>query len=139
MLYPIETMSIQRRISSAHVEAIKAKDQIAKTILSVVKGEFQNASKAFVADELPDDEATKILTKIAKSLRETISLSGDEESKAQLLIVEAYLPKQIGRAEIEERIGSMRALGPLTIGDAMKAFAGQNVDRKLVQEVYNAG
>ena len=87
-----------------------------------------------VAD-LSDEDVTKILLKTQKSLKETISLSGDQKSKDELTIIEEYLPKEMTRDEVEAKIKEVVGDGPVNIGLVMKAFAGLPVDRTLVSKI----
>lgn len=135
-------MSLKQKIYADHIDAFKAKDQPKKAILSVVKGEIQTIEKNTGVADLSDEDALKIIQKTAKSLRETIDASGDEESRIQLEIVNEYLPKQMGRDEIEAEIRRLRVVeasgDQLNIGAVMKHFGKLNVDRKLVAEVFNS-
>lgn len=115
--------------------AFKAGDAIKKSILSVVKGEIQTREKNIAVADLSDEEVTKILLKTQKSLKETISLTGDQKSKDELTIIETYLPKEMTRDEIEAKIREVIGHGPVNIGLVMKAFAGLPVDRALVSKV----
>lgn len=129
-------MTLKEKINADYISAFKSKDIIGKSILSVIKGEIQTQEKNLVKD-LDDADVTKILFKISKSLNETISASGDEESKRQLEIVSNYLPKQMSREDIEFKISSMISENSaIAIGDVMKAFATDPVDRKVVSEIF---
>ncbi len=111
-------------------------------LLSVVKGEIQTLEKNTGVDNLSDEEVAKILKKIQKSLKETISSisdkeNGDELSKStlELMIIEAYLPKELSREDITKKILELKESGITNIGQIMKEFSNLPVDRKLVSEV----
>lgn len=132
-------MTLKNKISSDYLVAFKAKDQVSKSILSVVKGEIQTQEKNLSISDLSDEDVTKILNKTIKSLNETISKSDDLESKLQLEVVSKYLPKQISESEISEIISGMISENPeIKIGDIMKKFAGVNADKKLVSQIFNS-
>jgi uncharacterized protein YqeY len=78
---------------------------------------------------------TKILNKTVKSLKETLQASNDEDTRLELEIVEAYLPKQMSKDEIVSKVTELKVAGVTNIGQIMKEFATLPVDRKLVSEV----
>lgn len=126
---------LKTKISADYLVAFKGGDSTRKSILSVVKGEIQTKEKNLAVADLSDEEVTKILLKTQKSLKETISLSGDQKSKDELTIIEEYLPKEMTRDEIEAKVREVVGDGPVNIGLVMKAFAGLPVDRTLVSQV----
>jgi hypothetical protein len=115
--------------------AFKSKNMVAKSILSVVKGEIQNVEKNIGSDNLSDAEVTKILTKTVKSLKETISLTNDEKSKSELAILEIYLPKQMSKEEVTAKVSELVNSGITQIGAIMKEFSTLPADKKMVSEV----
>lgn len=128
-------MILKEQIKKGYVDAMRSKDTVAKNLLSVIKGDIQNVEKASKVDELSDEEVIKILNKSAKTLREVINQTGDQESKEQLTIVEAYLPKQMTRDEISAKVNELMESGVTNLGGVMKAFGSLPADRKVVQEV----
>jgi len=115
--------------------AFKSKNMVAKSILSVVKGEIQTVEKNTGSDNLSDAEVIKILTKTVKSLKETISLTNDEKSKIELSIVEVYLPKQMSKEEVTAKVTELVNSGINQIGAIMKEFSTLPADKKMVSEV----
>ena len=71
-------MTLKEKINADFMTAFKSKNMVAKSILSVVKGEIQTVEKNIGSDNLSDVEVTKILTKTVKSLKETISLNNKQ-------------------------------------------------------------
>ena len=128
-------MKLKEQISKDYMTAFKEKNVVAKNLLSVVKGEIQTIEKNTVVECLSNEDVTKILNKTAKSLKEVIELSGDEESKLQLLIVEGYLPKEMTREDVTKKVNELVNSGVTNIGGIMKEFASLQVDRKVVSEV----
>ncbi len=131
-------MKLKNQISSDYINAFKSKDAIGKSILSVVKGEIQTQEKNLNVPDLSDDDVSKILTKIVKSLNETISKSDDMESKLQLEVVSKYMPKQMSEKDIQDKLNALMQTGPISIGDVMKAFSKDPVDKKLVSQIYQS-
>ena len=128
-------MKLKEQISKDYMTAFKEKNVVAKNLLSVVKGEIQTIEKNTGVECLSNEDVTKILNKTAKSLKEVIELSGDEESKLQLVIVEGYLPKEMTREDVTKKVNELVNSGVTNIGGIMKEFASLQVDRKLVSEV----
>ena len=134
---------IKEQINKDYMTAFKAKDTVAKNLLSVVKGEIQTAEKNTGMENLSDEDVIKILTKTSKSLKETIkSLSpidgkGEDivQACAELAIIESYLPKQMSKEEITNKVNEIVNSGVTNIGAIMKEFAQLPVDKKVVSEV----
>jgi len=76
-------MTLKERISADHMTAFKAKDNIKKTILSVVKSEITSNEKKGV--EMNDEAVTKLLIKTRKNLQESLDVRADESIKMNLL------------------------------------------------------
>ena len=128
-------MNLKEQISKDYMTAFKERNGVAKNLLSVIKGEIQTIEKNTGVDCLTDAEVIKILNKTAKSLKEVIEISGDEESKSQLIIVDGYLPKQMSREDVVTKVNALVASGINNVGGIMKEFATLQVDRKVVSEV----
>lgn len=128
-------MKLKEKINIDFINAMKSKDAVTKSLLSVIKGEIQTVEKNVGSTDLSDEEVTKILNKTAKSLKETISLSGDEKSKTELVIVESYLPKQMTKEEIAVKVKELIENGANNIGAVMKEFSTLPADKKIVGEV----
>ena len=127
-------MTLKEQINADFMTAFKGKNAIAKGILSVVKGEIQTIEKNVGSDNLSDAEVTKILAKTVKSLKETITLSNDEKSKLELLVIEGYLPTQMSKEEVTTKVTELVNSGITQIGAIMKEFATLPADKKMVSE-----
>ena len=133
---------IKEQINKDYMIAFKAKNTVAKNLLSVVKGEIQTIEKNTGVENMSDEDVLKILTKTAKSLNETIkSLSpidgkGEELVQAcyELVIVQGYLPKQMSKEEVTAKVTELVNSGVTQIGAIMKEFANLPADKKLVSE-----
>ena len=128
-------MTLKEKINADYMTAFKAKDAVSKKLLSVIKGEIQTIEKNVGVDSLSDEEVTKILNNTVKSLKETLQASDSADTKLELEIVEAYLPKQLSKDEIVSKVTELKVAGITNIGQIMKEFATLPVDRKLVSEV----
>lgn len=128
-------MTLKEKIYADYMTAFKAKDAVAKKLLSVIKGEIQTIEKNVGVDSLSDEDVTKILNKTQKSLKETLQASNTLDTRLELEIVESYLPKQLTRDEIVTKVTELKIAGITNIGQIMKEFATLPVDRKVVSEV----
>ena len=136
-------MSLKEKISADYMSAFRAKNTVAKNLLSVIKGEIQTIEKNTGVETLSDDEITKILNKTVKSLNETLKSLAPVDGKgedilqavAELAILQGYLPKQMSKDEITQKIVELKESGVTNIGQIMKEFASLPVDRKIVSEV----
>jgi uncharacterized protein YqeY len=138
-------MRLKEQINKDYMSAFKAKDVVTKNLLSVVKGEIQTIEKNTGIDSLTDTEVTKILQKNVKSLKETLDvLENDhnqnntdkkEQVKKELLVIRTYLPKEMSRDEISNKIEQLKSEGITQIGLIMKEFNNLPADKKLVAEI----
>ena len=127
-------MTLKEKINADFMTAFKSKNMVAKSILSVVKGEIQTVEKNIGSDNLSDAEVTKILTKTVKSLKETITLTNDEKSKVELSVIEVYLPTQMSKEEVTAKVTELVNSGITQIGAIMKEFSTLPADKKMVSE-----
>ena len=127
-------MTLKERVNADYLKAFKEKNTVAKNLLSVVKGEIQTIEKNPGSASLSDEDVIKILNKVAKSLKETIN-AGSEQAKVELEIVESYLPKQMSKEEITNKVKELINSGVTNIGAIMKEFAALPADKKVVSEV----
>ena len=108
------------------MEAFKSGEKVKKNLLGVVKSEITTLEKNINTENLPDAEVIKILNKISKNLKETLSQADNEESKIELSIIESYLPQQMSeqdvRTAIEQIISETGAKSPGEIGKVMGGF-----------------
>lgn len=126
---------IKEQINKDYMTAFKSKNTVVKNLLSVVKGEIQTIEKNTGVENMSDADVIKILAKTAKSLKETISLSDSEQAKEELVIIEAYLPKQMSKEEVTTKVTELKNSGVTNIGAIMKEFASLPADKKMVSEV----
>lgn len=133
--------TLKQRISREYLEAFKNKESVKKNLLGVVKGEITTQEKNTMIENLADADVVKILNKLAKGLRENVE-TGSEEAKEELLVVEAFLPKQMNESEVRyiivEILKETGASSPSEMGKVMTAFnskyAGQ-ADGKIVSTI----
>ena len=132
-------MTIQQQIKIDLMGAMKAKDEDKKSTLRVIMGEFARAD----AKELSDDEVIKVLKKLIKSEKETLSQKGSDEDTAFIQIIETYLPQMAsedeivtwvnGNIDLSQFKSKMQAMGPI-----MKHFGARadgNVVKYILQNI----
>ena len=134
---------IKEKINKDYMTAFKAKNTVKKNLLSVIKGEIQTQEKNTGVENMSDDDVLKILTKTSKSLNETIKALSPIDGKgedlvqacAELAIVQCYLPKQMTKEEVTQKVTEIVNSGITNIGQIMKEFANLPADKKVVSEV----
>jgi uncharacterized protein YqeY len=105
-------MALFEQVSKDIMSAMKAKDKIRLEALRNIKKYFIEAKTApGNNDELSDDEALKILAKLAKQGRESAALFKEKgreelasEELAQAEVIESYLPKALTEEEITAKL-----------------------------------
>ena len=127
-------MTLKEKINNDYMTAFKSKNVIVKNLLSVVKGEIQTIEKNTGVDSLSDGEVTKILNKTVKSLKEMVN-GGSEQSKIELALIEGYLPKQMSKEEVTQKVTELVNSGITQMGAIMKEFSTLPVDKKMVSEI----
>jgi hypothetical protein len=102
-------MPIREDIKKRTLEAMKAKDEVARDVLRLAAGEIQ-MTEVRANKELSEDEAVAVVRKLVKSNEETLShASGDraEALKKEIAVLTEILPKA------------------MSIDDLVKALEGQ--------------
>ena len=131
-------------IKKAGIDALKARDKVARAIYEVVINKCQvvMVEKRAKNEEFLDSDVLQILQKVVKELNEEkenyLKVNNTEEVsniERQIEIVKNYLPKMMTESEIKEEINK---LDDKSIGSVMKHFK-QNFngkcDMRQVQEV----
>ena len=129
------------QISKDIIAAMKAQDKVRLQALRNIKKYFLEAKAApGMGDTLPDENAIKILAKLAKQGRDTAQLYTEqnrpdlaEEENAQAAVIEEYLPKALTPEELETEvkaiIAEVGATSPKEMGKVMgvasKKLAGK--------------
>ena len=128
--------------------AMKSGDKIKLSTIRQLRAQMKDAQIA-KGDELTEEEMMAVLNNAAKKRREAIKLYEQggrdelaENEKAELAIIETYLPQQLSEAEIsdiiDKAIAETGAAGPSDLGKVMGKIMGQvrgRADGKLVQQL----
>lgn len=136
-------MTIQEKVKSEMIIAMKAGYRMRKDNLKYLMGMFQN--KSTNVDKTVDDvQAIALIKSMAKGIKEAQKMIKDfdsEEFKKNqdfLYMCDSLLPKQASEEEIIEFIKTTdyMSAGPAFIGTVIKHFNGQ-ADGSLVKKVLN--
>lgn len=131
-------------LKKANIEAMKARDQVARAALSVVltKSKLLEVELRSKGQELADSNVLEIIQKTLKELsdeKEGYAKVGNAERvanvEAQEAVLKNYLPKQLSKEEILEEINKLEDKSMPSIMKHFKAnFAGK-VDMSLVSQL----
>lgn len=126
-------MSVLDRILDDTRRAMKANDQIARDTLRLLTSEINLVQKES-ADELGDSDVVNLVVRLAKQKRESMTYSvkagrteAAERHRAEIAVLEDYLPRQLTEPEITERalkvIEATGAKGASDIGKVMSVLS----------------
>lgn len=147
-------MTIHESIKDGIKEALKARDEVRlRTLRSLVTAMTNEvvAKKRKPDEFLTDDEALAVLKRSANQRKDSITQfeSGGraelaEPEKAELAVIEAYLPAQMSREEVEKvvkakiaEMGADKGKAGMLVGAVMKELKG-SADGGLVKEVVDS-
>jgi hypothetical protein len=145
-------MSLKQQIISDLTTSMKAQDAPRTSTLRMVKAAMMNR-EIEKGGEMDDEEMTKLLRSLVKQRRDSIEQyekGGRPElaakEKAEIEVIEAYLPQAASREEIEAAVaaaivetaaGSIKDMGKV-MKAAQAALAGKNADGRTVSELVKA-
>ena len=145
-------MGLKERITSDMTAAMKAREAARLSTLRMVKAAVQNR-EIEKGGELSEEELTKALQSLVKQRRDSVEQYEKagraelaEKERAEIAVIEEYLPRAASREEIEqavaEAIAEIGASSMKEMGAVMKAaqarLAGRNADGRTVSEVVKA-
>ena len=142
-------MTKLKEIQKDLLKARKEKDQKKIGLLTALYSEALAVGKNNGNRDSTDEEVLAMVQKFKKNVLSNIELVKDgdklEELKAELEILEGYLPKQLTEDEIVAEIGVLLGTDDsITIGDVMKHFKANYSGRydgkelsKIAREVLN--
>jgi len=149
-------MGLKAQLLQDMKEAMRAKDKVRLSTIRMINSLIKNA-EIEKRGELTDDEIIQLLMKYAKQRKEAIEMYEKggrqdlvEKEKAELAVVESYLPKQMSEEEIRELVKEVieatGASSPKDIGKVMqhvmpkvKGRADGSVVNKIVREMLANG
>jgi uncharacterized protein len=145
-------MGLKERITSDMTAAMKAKEAGRLSTLRMVKAAVQNR-EIEKGGGLSDDEMAKLLQSLVKQRRDSVEQYEKagraelaEKERAEIAVIEEYLPRAASREEIERAVGeavaetgatSMKEMGAV-MKAALARLAGRNADGRVVSEVVKS-
>jgi len=142
-------MSLEQKITQDLKEAMRAKDKVALRGIRAIKAALLLAQTDGSHAEMTEEREIKLLQKLVKQRKDSLEIyeKQNREDLAQtereeITIIEKYLPKQLGAAELEGIIRdiiaktgaeSMKDMGKV-MGMASKQLAGK-ADGKTISGV----
>ncbi len=126
-------MSLKAKIDNDIKEAMKSREKERLLALRDIKKMIlMEETKAGGTGELTEDEGMKILQKAVKQRKDSAEVYRQqdrpdllEKEELEIAVIEAYLPKQLSEAEIEEKlkviIAEVGAASPADMGKVMGA------------------
>ena len=140
-------MSLKEKINNDIKTAMKAQDKERLSVLRMVLSEIKYAQAAVsMASELPEAEVIKCVTTYHKRLTKSLDDFPEGEKRdvvrKEIAIVEEYLPKKAGDAEVGAAIDKvMAASADRSFGNLMKLVMtelGGAADGKLISQLLKA-
>ena len=121
-------------IKAAQISSMKSGDKPRLAAVRLILAKLKDKDiELRTASQLPDDDAivVDVLQKMAKQRRESITLYEQggrqelaEQEKAELAVIEEFLPQQMGEDETKAAIEAIKAeLGATSIKDMGKVMA----------------
>ena len=145
-------MSLKERIVKDMTAAMKSKEAARLSTLRMVKAAVQNR-EIEKGGPLTDEELTKALQSLVKQRRDSVEQYEKagraelaEKERAEIAVIEEYLPRAATREEIEQAVSeavaetgatSMKEMGAV-MKAAMARLAGRNADGRTVNEVVKS-
>ena len=145
-------MSLKQEIISALTASMKAQDAARTSTLRMVKAAVMNR-EIEKGGEMDDEEMMKLLRSMVKQRHDSVEQYEKAErqeladkEKAEIEIIEAYLPQAASRDAIEAAVtaaisetgaNSMKDMGKV-MKVAQAALAGKNADGRTVSEIVKA-
>jgi len=143
-------LSLRETIETDLKIALKAGEKITLESLRMVKSEVRNREVAKTADTVLDDNAIiEVISTLVKKGKESVRLFEEgnrqelaDKEKAEIAILEKYLPAQISEDEVREKVkGVVEKLGITDMkgmGQVMKAAmaeVGKSADGNVVSGI----
>jgi uncharacterized protein YqeY len=145
-------MSLKVKIVGDLTASMKAQDAARTSTLRMVKAALMNR-EIEKGGELDDEEIARLLRSMVKQRNDSVEQYEKgarqdlaDKEKAEIEIIEAYLPQAASRAEIESAVAAVvvetGASSMKDMGRVMKAtqaaLAGKNADGRTVSEIVKS-
>ena len=141
-------MTLSSRLQDDLTQAIRDRDELRRDTLRMVIAAAYNSQKA-AGRELSDDEVVQVLTREVKTRRESVDAytandrpEAAAKESAEIAIIQAYLPEQLGEAElatlVSQAIDESGATSPREMGKVMAVLMPKvrgRADGKLISSL----
>jgi uncharacterized protein YqeY len=148
-------MSLSDKLQEDMKLALKSKDELRLSTIRLLRSSVSYA-QIEKGDQLTDDEVIEVITRAARQRRESIEMAERagrtevaQREKAELDIIQEYLPEQLGEAEIEAIVKEIvtqtgaagikdrgKVMGPLM--QRIKGRADGRLANQVVERVLGA-
>lgn len=144
-------MSLKDKINNDLKEAMKAKDKIRLETIRSIRALILEFEKSGSGKDITEEDEIKMLTGAAKKRKEAIEQFENagrtelaEKEKAELLVIQEYLPKQLSEEEVEaeirkiaEEVGAkVKSDFPKLMPASIKALKGK-ADGKIIKTIVD--
>ena len=145
-------MNQREQIVSDLTASMKAQDGQRTSTLRMIKAALMNR-EIEKGGELDDDEMAKLLRSMVKQRKDSVEQYEKgarqdlaDKEKAEIAIIEGYLPRAASQEEIEQVVvaaiaetnaGSMKDMGKV-MKAAQAKLAGKNADGRVVSDIVKA-
>jgi uncharacterized protein YqeY len=139
------------RMKKDNIQAMRDKNKISKGVLSLMISAMALAEKE-AGKDLTEEEALKFVQREMKQEKDTLASTPEDRvelielSKAKIVIIDSYLPKQLSEEEIKTAITEIinekglelsRKVQGVVMKEMMAKFAGKT-DGKSVNKVLGS-
>ena len=145
-------MEIRERIMADMKSAMKDKDQVRLDTVRFLQSAIKNREIEARPNAITADDVLAVIKKLVKQRKESIEQFQNasrqdlaDKEKAELKILETYLPAQLSKEQIESIVGAtiaeVKASSIKDMGTVMKAVLAKTqgaADNKIVSEVIKA-
>ena len=131
-------------LSKANIEALKARDNTKRAVLSIVINKYKNEAIELRSKgvEISDKDMIRIISKVLKELDEEkegyIKTHRDEDAKnvdLQKEVISSYLPKMMSEEEIKIEISKLEDKSIPSVMKHFKVNFDGKVDMGLVNKI----
>jgi uncharacterized protein len=128
-------MSLEQNIMADMKDAMKSKNEAALRSLRAVKAAIIIAKTAEGANgELKEEDEMKLLQKLVKQRKDSLEIFETqnrpdlaEKEREEIAVIEKFLPKQMGEAELREAIAAIvKETGASSAADMGKVMGAAN-------------
>lgn len=141
---------LEEAVQGAMKEAMKAKDSSRLRGLRAIRSAILNAKTEKGASSMTEADEIALLQKLAKQRRESMAIYQEQgrddllaDEKAELEIIESFLPEQMDDATLEQELqaiiqetgaGSVKDMGRV-MGKARERLAGKADNQRMAAKI----